>query len=205
MSVPKYYEFHNLVLKCLSDEKIHTLKEIHEYVKSVKNFSADDLNDTIPSGQPKWINRINWSRFHLNKAGLIDSPLRGNWQITKEGKRILAENIDVTEDFLLKHYPEYAKMRDRKKPANSPLDNPKNLFDNILEKETPQETFERSYKEVTAALADELLDKHAYLSAMARSPVNDSEIRTLLGENLTAADDREAIFKGIEQSYYYEE
>ena len=50
------------------------------------------------------------------------------------------------------------------------------------------------------------IDKRAYLSAMERSPVNDLEIRTLLGKNLTAAvDDRDIIFKGIEQSYYYEE
>jgi cell filamentation protein len=40
---------------------------------------------------------------------------------------------------------------------------------------------------------------------MERSPINDLEIRTLLGENLTDdVDNYEIIFKGIEQSYYYE-
>jgi len=47
--------------------------------------------------------------------------------------------------------------------------------------------------------------KDLYLQAMERSPINDLEIRTLLFENLTEKiDDREVIFKGIEQSYYYE-
>ena len=49
------------------------------------------------------------------------------------------------------------------------------------------------------------VDKNLYLQAMERSPINDLEIRVLLSENLT--DDihnREIIFKGIEQSYYYE-
>lgn len=47
--------------------------------------------------------------------------------------------------------------------------------------------------------------KEIYLQAMERSPINDLEIRTLLFENLTnKIDDREVIFKGIEQSYYYE-
>ena len=47
--------------------------------------------------------------------------------------------------------------------------------------------------------------KDLYLQAMERSPINDLEIRTLLFENLTdKIDDREIIFKGIEQSYYYE-
>lgn len=48
-------------------------------------------------------------------------------------------------------------------------------------------------------------DKFLYLSAMERSPINDLELRTLLFENLTEeVENREVIFKGIEQSYYYE-
>ncbi|MCW5209258.1 Fic/DOC family protein [Desulfobulbus sp. US1] len=48
-------------------------------------------------------------------------------------------------------------------------------------------------------------DKTLYLQAMERSPVNDLEIRTLLSANLTdEINNREIIFKGIEQSYYYE-
>ena len=47
--------------------------------------------------------------------------------------------------------------------------------------------------------------KGDYLSAMERSPINDLEIRTLLGANLTdKVDDREVLFKGVEQSYYFE-
>lgn len=49
------------------------------------------------------------------------------------------------------------------------------------------------------------VDKHLYLQAMERSPINDLELRTLLKQALTdRTDDREVIFKGITQSYYYE-
>lgn len=49
------------------------------------------------------------------------------------------------------------------------------------------------------------IDKTLYLQAMERSPINDLELRTLLAANLTTdTEDREVIFKGIEQSYYYE-
>lgn len=48
-------------------------------------------------------------------------------------------------------------------------------------------------------------DKTLYLQSMERSPINDLELRTLLKKNLTdEIDNREIIFKGIEQSYYYE-
>ena len=51
----------------------------------------------------------------------------------------------------------------------------------------------------------QLVDKTLYLQAMERSPINDLEIRFLLKENLTSeTENREIIFKGIEQSYYYE-
>ena len=51
----------------------------------------------------------------------------------------------------------------------------------------------------------QFVDKTLYLQAMERSPINDLELRTLLSQNLTNdIDNREIIFKGIEQSYYYE-
>ncbi len=49
------------------------------------------------------------------------------------------------------------------------------------------------------------VDKDLYLQAMERSPINDLELRFLLKENLTNdTENRDVIFKGIEQSYYYE-
>ncbi len=49
------------------------------------------------------------------------------------------------------------------------------------------------------------VDKGLYLQAMERSPINDLELRYLLTGALTSdTDNRELIFKGIEQSYYYE-
>lgn len=49
------------------------------------------------------------------------------------------------------------------------------------------------------------VDKDLYLQAMERSPINDLELRALLQPALTdCVNDRDVIFKGIEQSYYYE-
>lgn len=49
------------------------------------------------------------------------------------------------------------------------------------------------------------VDKTLYLQAMERSPINDLELRALLYGALTdRVNDREVIFKGITQSYYYE-
>lgn len=50
-----------------------------------------------------------------------------------------------------------------------------------------------------------IITREAYMQAMERSPINDLELRFLLQNALTAeTDDRDVIFHGIDQSYYYE-
>jgi len=41
--------------------------------------------ETLPSGESRVRNRIQWARFYLGKAGLIDTSKRGLWQLTQEG------------------------------------------------------------------------------------------------------------------------
>lgn len=49
------------------------------------------------------------------------------------------------------------------------------------------------------------ITREAYMQAMVRSPINDLELRVLLqGALTTETDDRDVIFHGIDQSYYYE-
>ena len=49
------------------------------------------------------------------------------------------------------------------------------------------------------------ITREAYMQAMERSPINDLELRVLLKDALTTAtNDRDVIFHGIDQSYYYE-
>lgn len=49
------------------------------------------------------------------------------------------------------------------------------------------------------------ITREAYMQAMERSPINDLELRYLLKNALTTeTDDRDVIFHGLDQSYYYE-
>ena len=49
------------------------------------------------------------------------------------------------------------------------------------------------------------IDKEKYLSAMERSPVNDLEIKAILGEALTDdINNRQLFMKGLDHSYYFE-
>jgi cell filamentation protein len=60
-------------------------------------------------------------------------------------------------------------------------------------------------KELKKVVNWQFIDKESYMQAMERSPISDLEIRTLLSSNLTdEINNKDVIFKGIEQSYYYE-
>ena len=60
-------------------------------------------------------------------------------------------------------------------------------------------------KRLSVVIDWQSVDKVLYLQAMERSPINDLELRTLLRQALTdRVNDREVIFKGINQTYYYE-
>lgn len=49
------------------------------------------------------------------------------------------------------------------------------------------------------------ISREDYMQAMERSPIKDLELRVLLQDALTTeTDDRDVIFHGIDQSYYYE-
>lgn len=51
----------------------------------------------------------------------------------------------------------------------------------------------------------QFVDKTLYFQAMEKSPINDLEIRTLLLANLThEINNKEVVFIGLEQSYFYE-
>ncbi len=153
MALPKYYEFYVPFLKALSDEKIHQLKEIKDYIASELNIEESEILERLPSGnQTIYDNRIGWAGTYLKKAGLIVSPQRAYFQITSEGKRLLESGVVITNRLLTEKYPNFASFKEIKKHSDKTSE--------IAEEdliETPQETFERVYKTINEQLADDLL------------------------------------------------
>lgn len=83
-------------------------------VRDVYPLVADKFPDTpqaeferiLDSGRSSWKNRVRYTRQKLVEKGEIDSPARGIWRITKEGRNRLAELDTVT---ISVDTPEYIK------------------------------------------------------------------------------------------------
>lgn len=153
MELPKYYELYKPFLKALSDEKVHTLKEIKDYITKLLNLNEELLLERLPSGkQTIYDNRIGWARTYLKKAGLISSPQRAHLQITVEGQALLASGVNITDRLLAERYSEFADFIIGGKKIAKQKDN---IEETALE--TPQETLERVFNNINKQLADDLL------------------------------------------------
>lgn len=63
-------------------------REIYPHVtKKFSKITDEDLAGTLPSGENRWTNRIQWARQRLIEKGEMYSPSRGIWAITDKGRK----------------------------------------------------------------------------------------------------------------------
>jgi restriction system protein len=105
LAVPKYNELYIPFLRALADGKVHTLKEIKETVADALQLTEDELSERIQSNKQTLIdNRLGWARTYLKKAGLLISEKKAHFQISEEGKHLLAEGVPITNELLAARY-----------------------------------------------------------------------------------------------------
>lgn len=154
MAMPTYEEVMLPLLKILSDGRIHKYKELEEKLKNVFNLREEEVNLRHESGVKIFYNRIGWAAAYLKKAGLIDSPKRGEFKITEEGSRLLAEGVKHLDyKYLMKYdsfkeFKLHTKITDTKEDKRRPEDNM-----------TPLERISNANNEIKNSLIDELLQK----------------------------------------------
>ena len=139
------------LLQLACDGDVHY---IHDAVnKLAESFSLTDEDKSIllPSGQqPIFYNRVGWARTYLKKAGLIEDPKRGYFQITERGKDVLKGNPDRIDMQFLRQFPEYVEFRKiTKEPGPTGGD---------LENLTPEEALENAYQSIRKDLSEKLLE-----------------------------------------------
>lgn len=60
--------------------------EIIDRVIERLKISEAEQAETTSNGQSRVRNQINWARFYLAKAGIVDAPRRGVWSLTEAGR-----------------------------------------------------------------------------------------------------------------------
>lgn len=169
MAVPKYDTMYPSLLKCLSDQKIHSNKQIASFIADDMMISPDDRQETLASGKNLVYNRVCWACVYLKKAGLIKSPKRGCYHITEAGlNAISSPNVLINNEYL-RQYPSFQSFIN---PLSSSADEsvktptspsvPASADSN----ETPNDLIDHAIASINQNLADELMaeimDKDAF-------------------------------------------
>ena len=151
--IPSYEDLMLPLLKFAEDEKEHHIHNAVEALSISYQLTDDEKLQTIKSGRQTVIyNRVVWARTYLKKAGLLQDPRRGFFQITKEGVNLLSTNPKRIDDEILMRYPSFQEFQSRK-------DAPKPGFNKESDDErTPEELLESAFDEIETRLADNLID-----------------------------------------------
>ncbi|TND10070.1 MAG: Restriction endonuclease [Bacteroidetes bacterium] len=86
MKGPQFLTYMNPLLDTLKENGgSGNVGDIIDKVIQRLKLTEDAVSKTLPSGGSRVKNRIQWARFYLSKAGLIESGRHGVWQLTKKG------------------------------------------------------------------------------------------------------------------------
>ena len=86
MKGPEFLKYINPVLTALQENGgAGNSSNIIEQIIEKLGISDEQLEETTSNGQSRIRNQIQWARFYLFKAGLIDNTQRGIWRLTAEG------------------------------------------------------------------------------------------------------------------------
>lgn len=152
MAVPKFFEFFEAFLKAVSDGELHSAKDVRNNIANSMKLTEEDLAEMLPSGsQRTFDNRVAWARTYLDKAGLIETPMRGKYHITEKGKRALTSNEKIDLAYLEKS-EEFKNFHNVTTQNTSiEIQDEKN--------ETPLEILESAHKQYLSTLASQLMDE----------------------------------------------
>ena len=164
MAVPSQRELHRPILEIADGAKEDIMPKQYIIEKVVERFSLtnDDILEKVPSGgQTRLENRVTWALSYLKKAGFLQSPSRAHFQITPQGKELLATGAD---DLLSLRWNALDAMRQGGGDADSSHTVANNEVGTDSEDSTPDEQFAALYRELSDRLAEELLERAKQVS-----------------------------------------
>jgi len=148
-----------LPLLRLSAEGETRIGQAAEIIADELNLSDGEREEMLPSGKQRRLhNRLQWAKFYMSKAGLIDSPKRGIFSASEAGRHLLAQdpkNVDVET---LKAYPAfvsfYVQSASSEKTNSAPATAAATDSD-----ATPEEQIDAAHAVLTTVLRADLLQR----------------------------------------------
>ena len=99
MAIPSKNELRRPILEIVDGAKEAVLYRRDIVEKVIEHFSltSDDKLERIPAGKSRLETRLDWALYELKKAGFLSSPSQAHYQITPQGKELLATEADSSD------------------------------------------------------------------------------------------------------------
>lgn len=137
------------LLEFASDGAVHSLTEAREQLAMRFGLTSEEVEELLPSGrQRRFANRVAWAKVYLERACILGSSSRGQFQITGRGREILANPPAAIDIKYLARFPEYVAFRAKSAPASAEAT-----------QGTPEEQLDAAFQGIRDSLASELLDR----------------------------------------------
>ncbi len=151
--IPSFQDLTKPFLEYLIDEKVHTIREVEEYLAMYFKITDEERHQLLASGkQAIFRNRVGWARTYLYKSGLLNVPQRASIVITQSGLKVLKENPERIDIKYLMRFPEFVEFH--KSHDTGEIKGKERSIDI-----SPDETIAQKIEEINYILKSELLDK----------------------------------------------
>jgi len=152
LPIPDFQSLMLPMLELAADGKVHSLESTRQSLAGRFGLTADERAELLPSGrQHRFDNRVAWAKVYLERAGLLSSPKRAHFEISEDGRKVLAEKPKRVDILLLSRFEKFREFRKVKK--DEPTDGGDGGTD-----ETPEEILEQAYQGIRQQLAVDLLE-----------------------------------------------
>lgn len=163
MPVPDFQSIMLPFLLFSSDGNEHTPREAVEFLANEFSLSEAERQELLPSGTQRiFENRVSWTKTHLLKAGLLESPRRSYFKITERGQSIIVRKPNQINQAFLRQFPEYVEFQSPKRDEIGTLEI--NRPTDEVSNQTPEETLDSVYQSLRKTLSQDLLSKIGSLS-----------------------------------------
>jgi len=124
-------------------------------------LTDDERKELLPSGtQPRFNNRVAWSKIYLERAGLLTKTRRGHFKISPTGMKLLQKPPEIIDIAFLKQFEGFEDFR-TKSSSTTP---DQNKTAAASDSETPEEQLQDAHQKLCEELATQILNQIAEMS-----------------------------------------
>jgi len=157
VTIPDYQTVMLPLLNLAAHGKEHRLRAAIEELADLFNLTEEERKELPPSGsQATFDNRVGWARTYMKKAGLLESPRRGYFQITGQGLQALEQKPEMLNVKFLEQYPEFLEFKTKSNTESTTTETDPTA---PTEERKPREVMEDAYVTIRSGLVGEVLEQ----------------------------------------------